>query len=287
MFITAHLYCRKPHEQGKGVENAMKIPKSFTMIMALLYGCALLVGCSGDQTGSQAGAAESQLVIDMPLGGPGIGTDAQTSVGAVQTAYDTQGLVVRPVPVEKGADQLADNELTAIFKQLHAVAEDLYDCDIFELDKEDTLNADKGQLETYYAITNFETEADIMRNYTAIFSYRYFQETIFTDMFLAPYTVGGLTENAASVLWGGTEGDKQYLAATALDALIPADIDKQVEETLEVIYKSADMFKVRLEYGWPGGSTTPYVYTVLNQNGLWVLDSYYSFDIMECTHLDR
>lgn len=193
------------------------------------------------------------------------------------TPYDTKRLKVTPAPVEKGATEHTDSELIAIFDTLYPQARDAFTCKIFKVDESDTYNVqDKASI--YHAIDNFSSMEEVVQNYEAIFTYDYFQGVIFPDYFIMPYTAGGVLENELPLIID--RKDKLYLNSNAVGLVASEKI-----LGTEVISKSADSFEVRVTYEWVGGCRHPYVVTVVSQNGLWVLDNFYFFDIVEHTLL--
>ena len=246
----------------------MKIPKSFTMVMALLYACALLVACTDGQAGSGAGTPESQPPLEAPLAGP----DGGAGSGGAQLTYDIEGLVVTPVLVDKGADQLNDEELLAIFDTLSEQARKTATLFLFEFDEGDTYEYDKT---LYCAITNFKDREDISQNLHAIFSYAYFQSNVRPVLYQMSYP----SSSDAPLIMDGIEG-KMYLNCASTGSI---PLSGPIESGFEIIAREPGSFSVKLRQEFlaqDGRVFQPYVMTVTEQDGLWVLDNYYWFDIM-------
>lgn len=240
----------------------MKIPKSFGLILALLYVCALPVACTGGPTGSGAGTLENEPLLEAPLAGP----DARLT-------YDIEGLVVTPVLVGEGADRLDDGELLAIFDTLSAQAYRAANLSLFEFDADDNYEYYDGTL--YCAITNFRDREDVFRNCEAVFSYAYFQSNVRPVLYQKPYPSSG----EAPLLLDVVEG-KMFLNCASTGSI---PLSGPIESDFEVIDREPERFfvKMRQEFLAQNGTVfQPYVVTVIEQEGLWVLDNFYWFDVM-------
>lgn len=180
----------------------------------------------------------------------------------------SSALIITPAYAQGRADKLKDEALLALFQDTlytNAItAIDWVNCIGIETDSSVVFPGTKGT--NYVLVTNIQNMEDLHANYLAIFSQRLLQEHV-CPTFLECRDPLFLEEDGQLYINNQAGG---------VSGAVP-DFTRDV-----VITKTADSFEIEVPLTTPNDQTgMPYIFKVINQDGYWVLDTFFYFGACE------